>query len=228
MSQSKIAIISHQKLYRRALAYLLPATTDFTVQGEYECSEDLGAAGHSGDSIIYIIDGELPASEIGAVIRLAHRLKNRSVILGSANYRKKLIELIPLKADGYFTTDLSDSDFAGLLKKVENGGPVISDSLLPELVNKFSEQAGEYSKHEKQNVLTPREKEIVKLLTTGRTNTQISKELIISIYTVKNHVHNILDKLGIKNRSELVSYALTYGLIDTGPKELPVRSSAGS
>lgn len=220
MAQLRIAIISHQILYRRALAYLLTALTGFTVQGEYQCSDDLDSAGNNKESCIYIIDAELPQSEIAAVVKLAHHRKNRSVILGSPVCRARLVELIPLRADGYFTTDISDAELAELLTKVENGGPVIADSLLPEIVNKFSEQAGENCKQQKQNLLTPREKEIVRLLTTGRTNTQIANELVISIYTVKNHVHNILDKLGAKNRSELVSYALTYGLADTGPKEL--------
>ncbi len=65
-----------------------------------------------------------------------------------------------------------------------------------------------------REALTPREKEVLKLLARGLTDREIAKELVIAEATVKNHVSNILSKLGVPNRSAAIARAYEYGLLD--------------
>ena len=62
------------------------------------------------------------------------------------------------------------------------------------------------------DVLTPREVEVIRLLTSGKSNQQIAQDLVISFNTVTNHVKNILGKTGCSNRTEAAAYAIRHGL----------------
>jgi len=213
MGKPALIIVSQQVLFRRALAYLFSSGAQYEVTAECGGPDELPSGEQVTGYCLFIVDAELPDSQIHQVADFARNSHHKIVILGSVNNKQRLVKLMPLKADGYFTTDLSEQELPALLEKVERGGPVIADSLVPELVNKVSRALDENTADEGYASLTPREKEILKLLATGSTNGQIAKKLVISVSTVKNHVHNILDKLGINNRSQLVSYALTRGLV---------------
>ncbi len=214
MHQSALVIVSRQALLRRALACLLISRLRYGEVKEYGSGGEIGlSSGITGHSI-YIVDAELPDAEIGEIINLASSSHDKAIIFGSSYSKGRLVELMVLKADGYFTTDLPEAELQVFLEKVWQGGPVIADNLIPEMVNKLSDTAkGGIEDKNAYSLLTPREKEILKLLAAGSTNDQIAKKLVISIYTVKNHVHNILEKLGITNRTQLVSFALTRGLV---------------
>ncbi|MFZ5640193.1 MAG: response regulator transcription factor [Bacillota bacterium] len=214
MDRPALVIISRQLLLRRALACLLTSGMRYGEVKEYGSGGEIGISAGRTVRSIYIIDAELPEAEIGELINLVWRSHDKVIIFGSSYNKERLVELISFKADGYFTTDLPEAELPVFLEKVRQGGPVIADNLIPEMVNKLSDTAKGGTEDKKAcSLLTPREKEILKLLAAGNTNDQIAKKLVISIYTVKNHVHNILEKLGITNRTQLVSFALTRGLV---------------
>ncbi len=212
MIKPALYIISRQTLLRQALSHLLSGSNRFReINGSVCFSESRLKAGALEENTWFIIDAELPDYEIQELLLLANRGGGRVIILGSSYNAKRIIELMPLKADGYLTTDSPQDELFAILEKVESGGPVIADSLIPDMMNRLS--ASLQVKPEKEILLTPREQEILELLAQGYTNGQIAKKLIISVNTVKNHVHNILEKLGVSNRAKLVSYAMTRGLV---------------
>lgn len=214
MDKPGLVIISRQALWRHALACLLKSRTQYVTVREYNGTGEISLEAKNTGSLIYFVDAELPDVQIGDIVNMSGNGHNKVIIFGSSYYKERLIELMPLKADGYLATDLSGEEFVVFLEKVRQGGPVIADSLIPELVNRLSDISGERTDEKKAySTLTPREKEILKLLAAGNTNGQIAKKLVISVYTVKNHVHKILEKMEITNRAQLVSYALTSGLV---------------
>lgn len=212
MQQTKVCLIGEQVLIRRGLAALITLNPHYMVKGEFNAVNDALSIINSLEQCLYIVDVELAASQIGDLIKNVRTGIGRVVIFGAIYSKRKLVELLTLKADGYFLSNLSESDFFAMLEKVRKGMPVIADDLIPELVNVFSAQTAN-TEIEKLFLLTPREKEILQLLAEGYTNQRIAKKLIISVYTVKNHVHNMLDKIGIQNRTQLVSYAFNSGLV---------------
>lgn len=212
-TKTEVVIISRQTLLRRALVSLLSSYTDFRVQGDCTCSKDIPILENELLPRLFIIDAELSFHEIGEILNLHKNSFNKAAILGSLYNKRKLIELLPLKADGYLTSDLTENELNNLLIKLMGGSKVFADSLMPEMVEKLSAKAEEDMEERRGAQLTPREREILKLLAAGASNSQIAQKLVISVYTVKNHVHNILEKLGIENRTQLAAYALTRGLV---------------
>ncbi len=213
MDKIAVYVISEQLLFRRGLVSLVSSWAQYEVMEELSSCPDIKRMTTGLSNSLFIVDAEIPCAEISKLIGSFKNELCRIVLLGSVYNKKRILQLLSLKADGYFTTDVSENEFLLLLDKVLSGATIIADSLVPELVESMSANLTELEEEQKDAVLTPREKEILRLLATGSSNSQIAQKLVISIYTVKNHVHNILEKLGIDNRTKLVSYALTRGLV---------------
>ena len=215
MCFSAVYVVSPEVLLRHSLACLLSAFSGYKKVAEADNAQDVMVKEKNINNCILILDAGLPETEISRMIEFAKRGKNKVIIMGCGADRKRLVSLIPLKADGYLTTKLAPEEFFNLLGQVvQTEEPVIDTSLFPEMVDRLSDESVAVMKAETVvNLLTPREMDILRLLASGHTNGQISEKLFISVYTVKNHVHNILEKLGIENRTRLASYALTRGLV---------------
>lgn len=212
MDKLKLFLVSQQSLLRQALACLLLAGSWPGKIGEYNCSHDFMVSENTLGPGIILADAELPETQLNELICFARKSKQKVAIIGSSYYKKRLVDLMLLKADGYLTLDLTTEQFFMMLHKLELNIPIIDDSLIPAMVDKLSFKSEENAV-EKYNLLTTREKEVLELLALGFSNSQIASELVISINTVKNHVHNVLEKLTIDNRTQLVSYAFTMGLV---------------
>lgn len=215
MGKPEIVIISRQVLFRHALACFLSSYTEYNVTGEFSCCNEMNFS-EQVNRVVFIIDAELEDTDIETIVDYARANHNKVIILGNVNFRKRLVELMTFMADGYLTSDLSDREFSALLEKVEKGDTVISDSLVSEMVSRLAGKSKDDILEKINTLLTLREKEILKFLVAGATNNQIAKRLVISVYTVKNHVHNILEKLGLDNRTQLVSLALNPGAYRAG------------
>jgi DNA-binding NarL/FixJ family response regulator len=99
------------------------------------------------------------------------------------------------------------------IRKVYNGEIQLDNRMTAEVIDAFKKSAESGRRHEKP-LLSDREKEIVQLDAQGFLNRQIGEKLFISEQTVKNHLHNIFDKLGVSDRLELALYAIHHRLID--------------
>jgi len=208
-------IVSREALLRHSLACLLSSFPGCREVAEYKAAQEvLNRAKPITDSIL-ILDAGLPEHDISAVIDFARQGQNRIILLSSGTDKKRLVGLMPLKADGYITTRITSGEFFALLDKVKTAGEtVIDESLVSEMAKHLSAApAGFAGAGAGLDILTPREVEVLRLLAVGYTNRQIAKKLVISVYTVKNHVHSILDKLDLDNRTRLTSYAHARGLV---------------
>lgn len=213
MGQRKLVLVSQQFLLRHALACLLLACSWPDAIEEYNCLGDYLVSENAFNPCTIIADAELPEAQLNELIRFAKKFNQKIVIIGSSHYEKRLVSLMKLKADGYLTMDSTAEDLIIKMHKIQQGTPIIDNCLIPAMVDELSGNSEEKAIVEKYNLLTAREKEVLKLLALGFSNSQIASELVISINTVKNHVHNVLDKLTIDNRTQLASYAYTMGLV---------------
>jgi DNA-binding NarL/FixJ family response regulator len=200
-------IVSRQLLFRHALACFLSTHTQYNVVQEFNCCNEINFS-EKFNQVVFIIDADLDDTDIKTIVDVARRDENKVVILGHVGFKKRLVELMTFMADGYLTSDLAGHEFSALLEKVEKNDTVISDSLVSEMVNRLAGRSKDGILEKINTLLTQREKEILKFLIVGATNNQIAKRLVISVNTVKNHVHNILEKLGIDNRTQIVSLTL--------------------
>ncbi|HEX2913630.1 MAG TPA: response regulator transcription factor, partial [Chloroflexia bacterium] len=119
-------------------------------------------------------------------------------------------------AKGYLIKDVKIDELLRAIVMVSKGGAVISPSMAARLLDEFSSSAGEVKvvaeKADKQ-ALSEREREVLSLVAVGATNRDIADKLVISENTVKVHLHNIMEKLHLRNRQHAAAYAIREGLV---------------
>jgi DNA-binding NarL/FixJ family response regulator len=137
------------------------------------------------------------------------------VILTVSDEEEDLFSAIKSGAQGYLLKNLKSDVFFDLISGVANNEAPISPKMAAMMLQDFSIHAQEPALKEKQLGLTDREKEVLQLLAEGKANKEISSELVISESTVKYHLRNILDRLHLENRAQVIAYATRkgYGLV---------------
>lgn len=213
MGITKIIIINKQILQGHALACLLAACTKYDSIEEYQFWPEFAFRRDHTEKYLFLVDAEMPDSQFNELMHFAGKHCDKVAVIGSTYNKDRLINLLSFKADAYLTLECSKDDFIRQLKRIELDEQVIADCLIPLMVEKLSKISVEKDRCNMYSSLTAREKQILNFLAAGYTNNQIAEELIISVYTVKNHVHNVLEKLGFENRTQLVSYAFAGGFI---------------
>jgi DNA-binding NarL/FixJ family response regulator len=141
------------------------------------------------------------------------------VILTASDEDSKLFEAIKSGAQGYLLKNLESEDFFNLLAGVKRGEPALTPALARKLLQEFARPAQTPPLPQDPDALTDREREVLELLVNGVTsNRRLAKQLGVSENTVKFHVRNILDKLHLHNRAQVVSYAIRHHIVETPPE----------
>jgi DNA-binding NarL/FixJ family response regulator len=133
------------------------------------------------------------------------------VILTVSEADADLFETIRSGAHGYLVKNTSSAEFYDMLEALERGEAPLSRGLAARILRHLA-QGGQSGG---EAALTPREEEVLALVAQGRTNRDVAAELSISDGTVKFHMTNILDKLHLQNRAQVVAYAHKHGLAAT-------------
>jgi DNA-binding NarL/FixJ family response regulator len=138
------------------------------------------------------------------------------IILTASEDQASLFDAIKAGAQGYLLKNLEADDFFSLLDRASRGEPALTPTLARKLLQEFArpvETAPEAATEDE--ALTTREREVLELMVEGVTsNRKLSKRLDVSENTVKFHVRNILDKLRVHNRAQVVGYALRKGIVE--------------
>ncbi|MDI3339590.1 MAG: response regulator transcription factor [Sphaerobacter sp.] len=140
------------------------------------------------------------------------------VVLTASEEDADLFEAIKSGADGFLPKDLEAETFFALLEGVSEGQPALTPSLARKVLNEFARPAAPRPERTAEE-LTEREREVLELLVQGVTsNRELADRLFVSENTVKYHLRNILTKLHLQNRAQVIAYALRHGLV-TPPEE---------
>ncbi|MEE8419168.1 MAG: response regulator transcription factor [Dehalococcoidales bacterium] len=123
-----------------------------------------------------------------------------------------LFEAIKSGAGGYLLKNLREEEFADLVNRISRNEPVMSLGLARKLISEFARIKGEQQRPEAEAGLTEREQEVLEELGQGKTNREISTALFISENTVSYHMKNILSKLHLRNRTQVVAWAMEHGV----------------
>ena len=140
----------------------------------------------------------------------------RVVMLTVSDDDENLFEAIQSGADGYLLKDLNSKEFIEMIEGLERGEAAINRRMAARLMSGYQQLATQ--KTEKPNQLTERELELVMWMVEGLSNKGIAQKLFISENTVKYHIRNILQKMGVQNRTEAVATAIRQGLTQNGRK----------
>lgn len=130
--------------------------------------------------------------------------------LGLTEEKKRVLRYIEAGATGYVLKDDSLEDLVHRVRTAQEGKALVSPQISVAMMERLSALAQKFSNIENsvsdEADLTPREIEVLEMIEQGFTNQQIATKLVIEIGTVKNHVHNILEKLDVSSRGEAAAY----------------------
>jgi two-component system NarL family response regulator len=211
----RLLVVDDVPLFRAGLASAL-RDAGFEVVAEAGGAEAAVSAAEEHQPDLVLLDILMPGvSGLEVVEKISAVAPGASVVLLTASESEEdLLVGVKAGARGYVTKDAPFEDLVGALKAVDNGGAAVS----PNMAGKLLDVTRQLLRHQellqsRKPALTGREIEVLSLVAQGQTSRQIGTLLFISENTVKNHIRNILDKLGLHSRSEAVLYAVREDLI---------------
>jgi DNA-binding NarL/FixJ family response regulator len=165
---------------------------------------------------VVLMDLHLPVvSGVDAIRRIAEQAPHvRILVLSATGEESDVLEAVKLGATGYLLKSSTDQEIVDAVRRVRNGEPVFTSPLAALVLSEFRRVS---VADEGDPQLTARENEILRLVAKGYAYREIAETLFISQKTVQNHVRNILTKLQLRNRYELMRVAIQRGL-DRGPE----------
>jgi len=168
---------------------------------------------------VILMDLRLPIVDgVEATRRIVEESPHVQVLVVSASGEEAdVLEAVKAGAAGYLLKSATAEEITDAVRRIHAGEPVFTPSLAGLVLAEFRRVAG---KEPTEPVLTTRENEILKLVAKGYSYREIAGKLFISVKTVQNHVQNILTKLQLRRRYELMRYAIHKGL-DRAPEPEP-------
>ncbi len=210
MGPYRILVADDHVLFRQGLKKILAERADLEVIGEASDGLELlnllnGLAPH-----LIILDISMPNLRgIEAIheIRTVHT-DVKVLILTMHKDKEYLRQAITAGAEGYLLKEDAGTELFSAIEKIRKGKVYISPHLSEELGDNWAELL-----QGRKSILTAREREVLKLISDGKSNKEIGDLLFISVHTVERHRANIMDKLNLKNTADLVKYAIQKGYV---------------
>lgn len=156
---------------------------------------------------VVVCDLHMPGGGLAVVARCGESVP--IVMLTVSEAERDVLDAVAAGAVGYLIKSTPPDELAIGLRRAAEGEPVFSASLAALVLGEFRRMAKESGPVQP---LSPREREVLQLVARGHTYREIGEELHIAVKTVENHVRNILGKLHLSRRAELVRYALDHGI----------------
>jgi DNA-binding NarL/FixJ family response regulator len=210
-----VLIVDDHVLFREGLNSLLSLEADFRVVGQADSVRDAIDEAVRLKPDLVLMDISLPdGSGLEAVKAIARRLPQTGVVVLTVHEPEEyLLEAIRVGAKGFVPKGMPFANLLAALRAARSGETAITRRM----VNRLADELRRLGKptevsSEALSALTSREMQILSHLGSGASSREIAEALVISEHTVRVHIHNILDKLGLESRSEAASFARNHGL----------------
>ncbi|WP_317418596.1 MULTISPECIES: two-component system response regulator NarL [unclassified Morganella (in: enterobacteria)] len=207
-SPATILLIDDHPMLRNGVRQLISMEPSLTVAGEAGNGRDGIALAESLDPDLILLDLNMPEMNGFETLDILRRkpLSGRVVVFSVSNYREDLITALRRGADGYLLKDMEPEELLVALRQAAAGKMVVSPALTEVLAGALREVRSDDEPD--INALTPRERDILKLIAQGQPNKMIARKLDITESTVKVHVKNLMKKMKVKSRVEAAVWVL--------------------
>lgn len=169
---------------------------------------DLGLRSQNSLHVVEIVRKDFPEAKI--------------IVMDLAPLQADILQYVKAGANGFILKDTSLRDFLNTIRSVAEGSTVLPPLLVDSLFSQIIDYAVKEGKSQlKESVkMTKREREVIVLLGEGRSNKEIAQKIHISTYTVKSHIHNIMEKLALHTRLEIANYSYSGETLKTIAKSI--------
>lgn len=217
MNKIRLLLIEDNRLLRDGIAEMLKGHRDIEIvaasgNGENSILKihklkpnvillDLGLRSQNSLYVVEIVKKEFPQAKV--------------VVMDLVPAQGDVLQFVKAGASGFILKDATLDDFLATLRSVAEGGKVLPPILSGSLFSQIIEHAVDGGKTDVNKAIrmTKREREIIGLLSDGLSNKEMGRRLHIATYTVKSHVHNIMEKLALHTRLEVANYAYADGTL---------------
>lgn len=206
----RVVVVDDHMLYRRGLEMVLGTEDDLLIVGEAANGVDAVETVAATRPEVVLMDIRMPGGDgIDACRRIRDLgLGARVIMITTSEDEQDLVAALRAGAKGYLLKDAPAEQIIDGIRAVCAGESLLSPALTSTLLAEFSALVGGETREDPRPPLTEREREVLGVLGEGLTNKEIAARLFISENTVKNHVHNLLEKLGLHSRTEAALFAV--------------------
>lgn len=223
VTKVRVLLADDHVLFRKGIAALLAGHQDVEVVGEAEDGREAVDKAIALTPDVVLMDIHMPVCDgVTATKLIAEKLPLCKVLmLTVSDEEPSLFDAVKAGAHGYLLKNVRPEVLSESIKNIVRGEAPLSGTVAARLLSEFAKAWPGAVEPPPDARLSSREHEILALVVSGASNREISRQLVITEGTVKNHLHNILDKLHVRNRAEATAYAVREGLVATGkPKDV--------
>jgi DNA-binding NarL/FixJ family response regulator len=215
VSRIRVLIADDQPLMRAGFRTVLEATGSIEVVAEAGDGEEAIALAQRHDPDVILMDVQMPRLDgIEATRRLP---RHRVLVLTTFGLDEYIVEALRAGASGFLTKDAPVNDLVAAVRAVAAGDAVLSPAATRQLLDRVGRRLPPVAPASaRQDDLTERELDVLRLLAAGMSNAEIAQALVVAEPTVKSHVSNLLSKLGLRDRVQAVIHAYETGLVTPG------------
>lgn len=208
---TRLYLVGEYNLFRECLASMLSGFDRFEVTGQASSLDSTQGSLETLEADVLLLDVGGPEPEIIESIKqfAEHLPEIKLIALGLDEKEKDILPFIEAGAHAYVLKEASMNELGQVIEQVLRGEAVCSPQIASKMFSRLADLARAKRRGERLQSLnlTPREIEILQLVADGLSNREIAGQLYLSFHTVKNHIHNILEKLKVQHRSQAVDYA---------------------
>ena len=210
MDRIKILVADDHPMLREGLVTVLATQPDFDIVAEAADGEQTVRLAQSLEPDVILLDLEMPGTDGVAALRELQAIGTtaKTLVFTAYDNDERILGALRAGARGYLLKGASRREIFSAIRTVYAGGSTLEPAVTEKLLQHVSNEGGP-----RPEPLTPREMEVLALLSKGLPNKEISSRLYITERTVKFHVSSLLHKLGATNRTEAVTVAANRGLI---------------
>ncbi|MBI3910283.1 MAG: response regulator transcription factor [Armatimonadetes bacterium] len=217
MPRIRLLLADDHTVLRAGLKMLLNAQSDMLVIGEASSGEEAVQKACALRPDVVLMDITMPgAGGLDATKQICHTLLNTKVlVLTMHDDESYLRQFMQAGAVGYVLKKAADTELIDAVRAVYRGDIFIYPSLTKALLTQYlGGPSSAKERAEEKELLTEREREVLKFVALGYTHHQIADHLCLSVKTVETYKARLMEKLGLRGRADLVRYALSHGWLE--------------
>lgn len=219
MGEIGVLLVDDQAMIRQGLRLIIEAEPDMRVIGEATDGADAIGQARTLRPEVILMDVQMPGMDgLEATRRILEAGPTsdtpRVVMLTTFDLDEYVFEALRIGASGFLLKNAPAADLIGAIRTVAAGDALLAPAVTRRVVEAFASRRPSTETRRRVASLSPRESDVLRLVSRGMTNGEIADELVVGEATVKTHVGSVLAKLGARDRVALVIAAYEAGLAD--------------